>query len=228
MKSLLCVSFVLLFAATVSAQFNKNSPARNGARATDATERKPAEKGPDRATKAADQANAEAELENALLAAMDTDHDGVVTKIELTKAMAALRKAQARKDKSTGNITFDKPADANAADPAVAGGADQTQGGAGAGGPGAGRGNEMVARFMQYDRNRDGRLTPDEVPTQARAMLQGADLDGDGAISPAELQALSARMGERMRALGAGAGTNGGAGVPSDGGGRKPPRENNN
>src|SRR6185436_214973 len=139
-----------------------------------------------------DQAAADTDLANALLAAMDTDGDGVVTKAEMTKALAALRRVP--KD-SKGKMTVEKTANANAAGPGAGPEAGQGNPGIGAAaGPGGGRGNEALARFMQYDRNRDGRLTPDEVPPQARAMLQGADLNGDGAIEPAELQLFSARM----------------------------------
>jgi hypothetical protein len=36
-------------------------------------------------------------------------------------------------------------------------------------------------------------------------MLKGGDLNGDGAIDAGELQALAARMGDRMKAWGTGA-----------------------
>jgi Ca2+-binding EF-hand superfamily protein len=76
------------------------------------------------------------------------------------------------------------------------------------GGPGAGfagrAGNEAMGRFFQYDRNRDGRLTANEVPPQARGTLQGADLNGDGAIDAREMQATIAQMGDRAKAFGAG------------------------
>src|SRR5437879_82301 len=81
MRSLLCVTFVFLFAASAAAQF-KNPPPRSTTRSNTTTERKTAEKGTDRATKAADQATAETDLANSLLAIMDTDGDGIVTKIE--------------------------------------------------------------------------------------------------------------------------------------------------
>jgi len=56
---------------------------------------------------------------------------------------------------------------------------------------------QMTQQLMQGDRNGDGLLTPDEVSPQARGMLQGADLNGDGAIDAQELQAVSQRMSER-------------------------------
>ncbi|HVT29011.1 MAG TPA: hypothetical protein VHE81_13430, partial [Lacipirellulaceae bacterium] len=108
---------------------------------------------------------------------------------------------------------------------ATAGGADGAQNGAGAQGAPNAQGNEMAARFMQqYDRNQDGVLTADEVPPQVRTMLRGADLNNDRRIDASELQAFSQRMNARMRAWAAGGNPNGGAGVPGDGGGPRPPR----
>jgi hypothetical protein len=78
-----------------------------------------------------------------------------------------------------------------------------------------------MARFMQYDANRDGVLSENEVPQQGRAMLQGADLNGDGVLDARELQAFSRRMGERMRAISGGVNPNG-ARAPGDGRAPKP------
>jgi Ca2+-binding EF-hand superfamily protein len=223
MKQVLCMSFVLLIATTASAQFSKGVPKTNETNTADKTERKVADRGrTDRTAKAADQANSDTEMANALLAIMDTDGDGVVSKTEMAKAMAAIRKVH--KD-SKGNISYEKPADNGNA---LAGG-DTTRGGAGLN-DGNGRDNEAMGRLMQYDRNRDGVLSADELPPQARAMLQGADLNGDNVIDARELAAFSARMKEQMRSLGLGNGANGvrGNGVPGDGGGRKPPRGENN
>jgi hypothetical protein len=69
-------------------------------------------------------------------------------------------------------------------------------------GPGNRRGgNEAMGRFFQADRNRDGKLTEDELPANQRAMLKAADLNGDGGVDASEMQAFAARMGnDRMRA----------------------------
>ncbi len=217
MRLFLCISLVFLFATTAVAQNNRNSTLRSAARTSDTTQRKTTDRThTDRAAKAADQANADAELANALLAAMDTDGDGVVTKAEFAKAMSAIHKV--KKD-SKGNMQVtEKAADTNAAatgnDPGQAGP------GAAAAGAGAGRGNDAMALFARWDVNGDGVLTPDEVPQQLWPMLQKAGVRG-GKINAAEWQAISRTMGDRMRAMGAGA--NAGAGVPGDGG-RKPPQ----
>jgi hypothetical protein len=75
-------------------------------------------------------------------------------------------------------------------------------------------GNEAMGRFLQLDANGDGKITPDEVPQQAGGMLRGADLNGDGAIDAREMQVLHAKMGDRLKMLGAGADPNAPPGTP--------------
>jgi Ca2+-binding EF-hand superfamily protein len=224
MKSILSLFLVCLIATAAAAQFGgKNGAAlRNAARPTDTTTKKTTnEKGHPAKANAEDQAAAETELANALLVAMDTDKDGVVTKIEYGKAMAALRKVHTD---TKGNRVVPDGA-AAAADKAAAGAGADGQGQAGAG-PGAGAdnraNNEAMARFMQYDTNHDGVLSPNEVPPQARAMLRGADLNGDGVIDAKELQEFARKMGDRMKAFSAGANANGQGFVPGDGRTPKP------
>ena len=93
MRSILCLLVVCLFATTAAAQFEQGRSyaaqygAGRGRHAKENDERK----GDIRVRRAAaDQAGADADLADALLIAMDTDHDGIVTKIEMSKAMAAL------------------------------------------------------------------------------------------------------------------------------------------
>lgn len=78
-------------------------------------------------------------------------------------------------------------------------------------GVGAGRGNEAMGRFFQYDRDGNKRLTPDEIPPQVRGMFRGGDTNGDGAIDAAEMQAIIAKMGDRAKMLGGDANTKAGA-----------------
>ena len=78
------------------------SYAKYGAPA-DATPKKTTnERASGKAAAAADQAGSDADLAGALLIAMDTDHDGIVTKIEYREAMKALGKVH--KD-TKGNMT---------------------------------------------------------------------------------------------------------------------------
>jgi Ca2+-binding EF-hand superfamily protein len=222
MRSILCLLVVCLFATTAAAQFGaKGATTRNAAPAADPVPKKTTnEKAhPGKAAAAADQAGADADLADALLAAMDADHDGVVTKVELNKAMAALRKVH--KDKQGNMVVPDKAAtDPTAAAPGADAGLGQGAGAAA--GANQRNDNEAMARFMQYDKNGDGVLSENEVPPQARAMLRGADLNGDGVLSAAELQAFSRKMGDRMKAAAAGVNPNGTGGTQGNG---RPPKQ---
>lgn len=53
--------------------------------------------------------------------------------------------------------------------------------------------------LSQYDRNHDGQLSADEVPTQLRGMLRGTDQNGDGKLDTQEMQAIQQRINERVR-----------------------------
>ena len=110
---------------------------------------------------------------NAMFSAIDADADGVITVRELRKAVAALKKLDLNKD---GRITL---AEVNSA---------TDQPGAPAAGPNAaGRSGVQPGDprpsgpdLMQYDRNHDGQLSPNEVPTQMMGLLRGADRNGNG------------------------------------------------
>lgn len=229
MRFYLCALLVCGLAAPAWAQFSNKANLRNAGKAEDAAAAKaPAAKGAatargERTGKADADPAAEADLIGALLASMDADKDGTVTKIEFNKAMAALRKVH--KD-SKGNMTV--PDNATAPTTGVAGAVPVQQGPAavppGAAGAGNASDNEVMARFMQLDANGDGRLSANEVPRDGWAMIRQADQDGDGRVTAAEAQLFNRRMGDRMRAWAAGVDPKNaaGAGVPGDG--RKPPR----
>ena len=149
MRSVLCLLVVCLFATTAVAQFKTGAAARNAAPPADTAQKKTTnEKAHPAKATAADQAAADTELADALLIAMDADHDGVVTKIEMNKAMAALRKVH--KDAKGNMVVPDKAA----ADPTAAPGADAgvAQSAAPAGGDQR-NDNEAVAWFMSYERS---------------------------------------------------------------------------
>ena len=258
MKALLAPSLVFLCVSTASAQF-ANTPAAQGNPPADPP------KAADAAVAPANPGNAPAGQTGSgdtIFAALDTDGDGTISKIELRKAIVALKKLDTDND---GALTLAEcgGGGANAAGAAVAANdpaqwmnrimskdangdgkltpneltenekqmlqhADQNQDGAidsqelaamgqaaglqpgNAGGVTNGgsvgrRGNEAMGRFFQADRNRDGKLTPDEVPANSGNMMKLADLNGDGAVDAGEMQAFSARMGNGMRAWAAGA-----------------------
>jgi Ca2+-binding EF-hand superfamily protein len=130
---------------------------------------------------------------NAMFSALDADSDGVISKAELRRAVAQLRKLDTDKD---GNITL----------------AEVSVGGPG--GPGGPMGDpaQFVERMLQNDKNGDGKLTIDEVPDFMKPMLEGADANGDGAIDRNELATAAENM--RNRFPGAGPGPGGFPGGP--------------
>jgi Ca2+-binding EF-hand superfamily protein len=202
---------------------------------------------------------------NAMFDAIDADGDGIITKLELRKAIKALRTLDSDAD---GNITLAEanvgggpvgPAAPGKNDAQIAqfmandlngdgklspnevpnnllpilqnadrnqdgaidrqelaaalanargqfggpqGGAFDNRGGNLGGARNAADPNEVTGRFLQNDRNGDGRLTPEELPAESARMLQNADRNGDGAIDAGELQEAVARMGGRARAAG--------------------------
>ncbi|HEX2473516.1 MAG TPA: hypothetical protein VHK01_02150 [Lacipirellulaceae bacterium] len=89
----------------------------------------------------------------------------------------------------------------------------------------------MTGQFLQLDQNGDQRLSPNEIPPNMQGMFQPADdLDKDGSINAAEIQAVTRRMGERARAFAPGAGNprNGPGAPPRNGRGRERPPRNEN
>ncbi|HEX4416232.1 MAG TPA: hypothetical protein VH107_21545 [Lacipirellulaceae bacterium] len=227
---LLCTALVFLSAATASAQFNKNSPPARGEKKppAEANGTTAGEKNAAGADKVADAAALTAAHANKLFAALDLDGDGIISKVELRKAIVSLKKLDADND---GQLTMvecgitdangQPVAEANSG--ANANGAANNPNGNAAGANGAGnaaftgRNNDAMGLFLQMDANHDGKLSRDEVPQQMLPMLAHADLNGDGFIDANEFQAAAKKMGERMRA-GYAAGMNAGAAN----GGRRP------
>ncbi len=219
---------------------------------------------------------------NAMFTAMDADGDGVISKVELRKAIKALKTLDTDND---GSITLAEasvgggpigPGGPLGEDPQIAQlmandknrdgkltanevpnemlpmlrGVDQNndgeiireelvaamanmrnQFGGGPGGPwrggpggvvgGARDAEQATGRFLQFDKNGDGRLTDDELPQDATRMLRGADRNNDGAIDAGELQAALAQLGDRARAFRAGGGPEGPRGRGNDARARK-------
>jgi hypothetical protein len=55
-----------------------------------------------------------------------------------------------------------------------------------------------IDAFDRYDANKDGRITPDELPPALRDRLMRADTNGDGAISRQEFDAFRQRVQRRL------------------------------
>jgi Ca2+-binding EF-hand superfamily protein len=130
---------------------------------------------------------------NAMFDAIDANADGVITKLELRKAIKALQTLDADED---GSITL---AEANV--------------GGGPAGPGAAD-DPQVTALMANDANGDGKLQSNEVPNNLMPMLQGADQNRDQAIDRQELAAAMAAMRNRFGGGPVGAPWNGRGPIP--------------
>jgi len=179
----LSVSVVL--ASSASAQLLEKPPAKPpaGADAKDAADKKAANQNVPTNNGAAG-APAAAAQTNAMFSAIDTDGDGVISKVELRKAIKGLKTLDADND---GAITL--------AEASVGGGA------VAAGNVGV---DPRVAQLMTADANRDGKLTPNEVPQNMIPMLQGVDRNGDRAIDQNELAAAFANAANQFGGVPAG------------------------
>jgi Ca2+-binding EF-hand superfamily protein len=126
---------------------------------------------------------------------IDTDGDGVISAKELHKAVAAIKEADTDKD---GNITWAEIVARSGAIVAAANGQGEITSGMGAGvGGGMGGDSQAMGRFMQYDKNHDGKVTVDEVP----ASMRDWDQNHDGVIDARELELAVRRMGDRGNAI---------------------------
>jgi Ca2+-binding EF-hand superfamily protein len=101
-------------------------------------------------------------------AAIDTDHDGILSSTEIARASASLAKLDRNGD---GQLTEDELR------------------------PNFGPGgmprdpSQMVERmFQEFDRNGDGKLAKSEVPGRLQEMFDSADADKDGFLSRDELK----------------------------------------
>ncbi|MDG2181552.1 MAG: hypothetical protein P8L78_07665 [Mariniblastus sp.] len=151
-----------------------------------------------------------------VLAALDANKDGVISKSEINNAAAALRKLDKNGD---GEL------DAEEMRPTRSEGG-RSRGGAPEGGPGGERGERggrsagaggMMERIMSQDKNQDGKLSKDEVDERMLPMFDRLDANSDGSIDKSEIEAAAARMG------GGGRGGRGGPGG-NQGGGQRPER----
>lgn len=158
-----------------------------------------------------------------IIEALDANKDGTIDADELAKASEALKKLDKNGD---GKLTEDeyRPVRPSGGFGGQGGG----QGGKGFGGPPGGKGQggepggqegrqgtgeppskgtdgDFVARLFQNDKNKDGKLTKDELPEAMQGIFDRADNNRDGAIDRKEAEAIAARMKQR----GGGAGNDG-------------------
>ena len=138
---------------------------------------------------------------NPVVGALDTDGDGEVSATELEQSTASLKKLDKNAD---GKLTGDELR------PQFGG--DRGRGGFGGGrGPG---GEEMANRMMEYDADKDGKLTKTELPERMQGMLERGDADKDGTLTRDEIVKMSQAGG----GFGGGGFGRGGRGEGGEGG----------
>jgi len=129
-----------------------------------------------------------------LSAAIDADHDGVVSATEIRGAAAGLGALDVNRD---GLVSGDeiRPAGGRDGGPGRRG----RGGEEGRGGASAATADELTDTLMAFDRNADGRLERAEVPERFQGLFDRADGNKDGALTRDELKqsaTASAQAGE--------------------------------
>jgi Ca2+-binding EF-hand superfamily protein len=127
-----------------------------------------------------------------LFAMLDTDGDGVISAKELHKAVATIKECDANHD---GSITWDEIVAASAAASQMRLGNDSA--GVAAGGGFSGENSQAMGRFMQYDKNHDGKVSVEEVP----AGMRDWDQNHDGVIDAREVEIAVRKAGDRADAI---------------------------
>jgi len=183
---LLCAAFVLL-PTTLFAQFAKNPPnLKEEKKAAEADAAKAGDKNAGPADNTTGPPATGAASANKLFAALDLDGDGVISKVELRKAIVSLKKLDTNND---GQLTREE----------IAAGLQAVKA----------RWQERKADFLaQYDTNGDGMLDDAERAVlredikarrdEIRAhVIETFDVDGNGRLDADEVAALKAEIRRR-------------------------------
>ncbi len=122
---------------------------------------------------------------NPILQALDTDGDGELSAEEIKNASKSLLKLDKNGD---GKLSADELRPAGFGGP---GGFGRPGGGGfGFGGRG-GDPKAMIERFMSFDKNKDGKLSKDELPEFLQQQFDRADTNKDGFLDEAEIKKLA-------------------------------------
>jgi hypothetical protein len=86
--------------------------------------------------------------------------------------------------------------------------------------------DQIVERFMAFDKNKDGKITKDELPERLQSLIARGDTNKDGALDKAEIQKLASDLAKDgdfrffgfAGGRGPGARFGGGGGAPAFGG----------
>ena len=77
--------------------------------------------------------------------------------------------------------------------------------------------DQMVEFAMSnYDKNKDGKLSKDELKGRMASVLKANDANNDGVLDKAEIEAMAEKMSQGRGAQGGRGGQGGGAGVEEE------------
>jgi len=54
--------------------------------------------------------------------------------------------------------------------------------------------DDIVERILSFDKNKDGKVTKEELPERMQNLIEKGDTNKDGALDPAEIKALAAKL----------------------------------
>ena len=137
-----------------------------------------------------------------VMGALDTDGDDEISASEIAEATAHLKKLDLNND---GKLSSEELRPNFPGGPGGPGGFPGGPGGprgfsGGPGGPGGppgggASGEELAARMMEFDADKDGKLTSEELPARMQGMLTRCDADKDGKLTKEEILAMAAAEG---------------------------------
>jgi Ca2+-binding EF-hand superfamily protein len=142
---------------------------------------------------------------NPILEALDTNHDREISAAEIEQAAVALKRLDKNED---GKLTPDElRPDFGGRGPGPGGppgrGPRPDRGGDRAAGD---RGGEdrlnpeaMIARILTFDKNKDGKVSAEEVPERMQGIIKRGDKNDDGSVDREELAALARQFGASDR-----------------------------
>src|SRR5579863_2869306 len=102
-----------------------------------------------------------------LLAALDTDHDGVISAAEIAAAPGVLRSLDHDED---GKLSAEECAEAGERGPSS---------------------SDLVKTLMAFDKNGDGKLERSELPERLQGLFDRGDVNKDGVLTVDEIRKLA-------------------------------------
>ena len=137
---------------------------------------------------------------NPIMDALDPDHNHEISAQEIANASKALKALDKNGDGVLNEEDFGRMG------PPQGGGPPE----GGRGGPGGGRGpgggddadqgqrvNDFASRLMAFDKNDNGKVEKDELPTRMQRVMASLDKNGDDVLEASELESMKSASNQR-------------------------------